>query len=87
MLLGMPVVSSDAGGVRSMLDSGREGILYRRNETGALAQAVCELLNPANEERTLAMARAARERARRTHDADANYRRLLEIYHEINLCV
>lgn len=87
MLLGMPVISSNVGGVHNMLASGREGILYQKEDIGALADAVCYLFDESHEEEMLAMCRAARAHACRTHDADANYRRLLEIYHEINLCI
>lgn len=81
MLLGMPVVSSDAGGVSSMLESEREGILYSCSDTEALAEAVCGMF--ADDALADEYGKRARERALKTHDAEANYRRLLEIYAQI----
>jgi len=87
MLLGMPVVSSDVGGVADLLTDGEEGWLYPVSDLAALADRVCRVFDPAERERTLELARAARRRALRTHDPETNYRRLLEIYDEINLCI
>ncbi len=84
MLLGVPVVSSGVGGVPDMLDDGKEGLLYHAGNVSALAMAVTRIFEDAALARSLCA--AARERARRTHDADANCRRLLEIYHEMYLC-
>lgn len=87
MLLGMPVVSSNVGGVHNMLRCGKEGILYQKEDTDALADAVCYLFDEKHRAETLAMGRAARAHARQTHDPAINYYRLMEIYHEINLCI
>lgn len=84
MLLGVPVVSSEVGGVPDMLTDQKEGLLYHAGNVSALAMAVTRIF----EDAALAerLSRAARERAGKTHDGDANYRRLLEIYHEMYLC-
>lgn len=82
MLLGVPVVSSMVGGVPDMLTDGVEGLLYPVEDTDALVQAVSRVFD--DPELALRMSQAARKRARLTHDADANYTRLLEIYHDIN---
>lgn len=88
MLLGVPVVSSKVGGVPDMLTDGREGLLYHADHVNALAMSVTRIF----EDRELAerLSAAAVERARKTHDAEENCRRLLEIYREIlyenNLC-
>lgn len=88
MLLGVPVVSSKVGGVADMLTDGQEGLLYHADNVNALAMAVTRIF----EDRELAkrLSAAAVKRARRTHDAQTNCCRLLEIYreilHENNLC-
>ena len=87
MLLGMPVISSDVGGVRDMLTDGREGWLYDNADVDRLAQLVCHVFAQENESEVLSAAAAAAVHAGRTHDPDANYSRLMEIYHEINVCV
>lgn len=87
MLLGMPVVSSDVGGVHNMLKDGIEGFLYEAADIKALAGHICYIFDEKNQEQVQAMGQRARTHARLTHDPETNYRRLMEIYHEINLCV
>jgi glycosyltransferase involved in cell wall biosynthesis len=40
---GLPVVTSDAGGIPYIVDDGRTGLVVRRDDEGALAQAVLRL--------------------------------------------
>ena len=40
-----------------------------------------------NQERVVTMGQKAREHALKTHNPETNYKRLMEIYHEINLCI
>lgn len=87
MLVGMPVISSDVGGVSSMLRSGEEGLLYPAGDTDALTERLCYVFDKNNRAEVEKLGRKARMRALKTHDAQTNYRRLLEIYHEIYLCV
>ena len=87
MLLGMPVVSSDVGGVRNMLEPEKEGLLYAAGDTAALADCICRVFDGENRDMIIRMGQAARRHALQTHDGERNYRRLLEIYDEINLCV
>lgn len=85
MLLGVPVVSSNAGGVSSLLEGEKEGLLYPSEDENALAEQIMRIFS--DEQLADRLSRAEKERAGRTHDAAANYKRLLEIYNEINLCV
>lgn len=87
MLLGMPVVSSRVGGVHNMLTDQEEGFLYETADAGALARCICAVFDEKNQEEVYRMGQRARSHALRTHDPEKNYRRLLEIYHEINLCI
>ncbi|NLL76603.1 MAG: glycosyltransferase [Clostridiales bacterium] len=81
MLLGVPVVAARTGGIPSMIEDGKEGILYAPGDVDKLAEAVlCVWTNPGEAD---SRAEAARMRAHKAHDADANYERLLEIYREI----
>lgn len=81
MLLGMPVVSSAVGGVPSIMESGKEGLLYPHNDTHALSEAVCRMF--ANDAFAVSCGQNAAARAAFTHNPDTNYSRLIEIYHEI----
>ncbi len=83
MLLGMPVVSSEVGGVPDMLTNEAEGLLYPTEDTDALVCAISRVFE--EPEFALRISKAAAKRARLTHDADTNYARLLEIYHDIDV--
>lgn len=43
MLLGVPVVSSDVGGVKNMMIHGREGYIYPADEPYMIAYYICEI--------------------------------------------
>ena len=81
MLLGMPVVSSEVGGIPGMLTHEKEGLMYPAGDIQALAEAVCRIF--AEEDAACALGERARERALKTHDAETNFNRLLEIYREL----
>ena len=83
MLLGLPVVSTDVGGVHNMLENGKEGILYPTTDTEKLADAICTVFAMNGKQEQKAMCSAAKEHAKKTHNADTNYARLLEIYKTI----
>ena len=87
MLLGMPVISSDVGGVHNMLKNEEEGLLYKADDIHALAECICRVFSPQGYLKAVKMGERARAHALETHDGEKNSRRLLEIYHEINLCI
>lgn len=85
MLLGVPVVAANVGGVHNLLTDKKDGFLYPKDKTARLKDAILQIF----EDDKLAMYFSANARAHalRTHDPETNYNRLLEIYHEINNCV
>ena len=96
MLLGMPCVSADVGGITSLFRDGVDGIVYAGGEDGRAAsmehtsigsmeQVAARLADAVirmweDSEKMLEYARNAREHALRIHDGENNYRRLMEIY-------
>ena len=78
MLLGVPVVASDVGGVKSLLEDEKEGLIYQSDAPYLLAHNVMRLF----EDSSLAMELGlrARERALIDHGPKNNTDRLLEIY-------
>ena len=82
MLLSMPVITSDVGGVRNLLNED-DGFIYPALDEEALKEAVFKCFAENGSERQNGMCRRAGEHARLTHNADTNYRRLLEIYNSI----
>ena len=81
MLLGMPVVSSDVGGVRNMLEHLEEGYLYQTDNKEALIAAIGKVFDMGKGSRELG--NRARAHAMVTHDKLVNYHRLLDIYHNL----
>ena len=81
MLLGTPVVASYTGGIPSMLEHEKEGLLFEKGNVKALAEAIMQTWESYTTVTTITQ--NAKVRARQTHNADANYRRLLEIYEKI----
>ena len=81
MLLGTPVVASLTGGIPSMLEHEKEGLLFEKGNPKALAEAI---MRSWEEEETIdELVSNARIRARKTHDADENFATLLGIYKKI----
>ncbi len=81
MLLGMPVVCAEVGGISGIFTGGEDGIFYPPGNTGKLAEAVIEMFDGG--EKVKNDTESARRHALETHDAEKNYRRLMEIYEEI----
>ncbi len=81
MLLGMPTVSSAVGGIPSMLEHEKEGLLYPLGDKDALVSCICRMF--ADAAFALSCGKNAAKRAAVTHDPDTNYRRLVEIYEEM----
>lgn len=78
MLLGVPVVTSDVGGVKNMINHGVEGYVYPADEPYMLAHYVMEIFT--SESKTIEMSQEARKHAMNTHDPDKNYMTLMNIY-------
>ena len=81
MLLGTPVVASNTGGIPSMVTNEKEGLLFEKGNAKALADAIMKTW----EEEALVKEMTANEviRAGKTHNADENYKALLDIYKNI----
>ena len=82
MLLGVPCAAADVGGVTTMLESGREGIVFQGTAPYMLADAVEKIFSM--EEKAETMGKAAKVHAEKTHDPAQNLRDLLNIYEEIS---
>lgn len=83
MLLSMPVVASDVGGVKGLLSDEEEGYIYPPLDADACMERIEKVFSENGTEKQMQMGKLASAHARITHDADANYKRLKEIYSEI----
>lgn len=81
MLLGTPVVVSDTGGIPSMVEQEKDGLLFEKNNGKALAEAIHHLWSEDGLAENLSI--QGRITATKRHDPGKNYQRLLEVYREI----
>lgn len=81
MLLGTPVVASRSGGVPSMIEEGKEALLFDQADSNSLAECVIRMWEDA--ELAVSLSEAAKKRGRKNHNPDENYHRLLEIYNSV----
>lgn len=93
MLLGMPCVSADVGGIPSIFTGGEDGILYQGFRKGLnngnnlegisarLAKSVIEIWK--NQEKQKEYCRNARNHAEKTHNREQNHAKMTEIYTKI----
>lgn len=81
MLLGVPCISSDVGGVKDMLEDRVEGYIYPNDEFYMLAYYIKKVFEQKGEIEELTS--KAREHARDTHDPEKNSAEVLRIYSSI----
>lgn len=82
MLLGMPVVATDVGGVPDIINDGTDGILVQEGDADAYAGVLCRLAG--DFQTAAAMGRAARERALVRHDRESICRTTIGLYRDIS---
>lgn len=81
MLLGMPCAAANVGGVPSMMEDKKEGLLFDPARPDQMAQAVLALLDdPSGAE---AMGKAARARAMADHDPKAIAAAQMALYNQL----
>lgn len=81
MLMGMPVIASDVGGVKNILEHNEEGFVYQHNASYMLAYYIMQLFE--NDELALRFSKNAKKRAVALYDRSKNSATLLEIYQDI----
>ena len=93
MLLGMPCVTADVGGIPSLFTDGEDGIMYKgfrvgedsseelKNVSRYLAEAVINMWSDPEKQKLYCA--NARQHANQTHCRERNYGKLMEIYEEI----
>lgn len=87
MLLGVPVVAAEVGGIPDMITHEEDGLLFESGNVSALAEAIIRIFDDEKDADAQTMAeqlsKKARKRAKVVHDGAANYKRLMEIYASI----
>ena len=82
MLLGVPVVASDVGGIKSIMKHKEEGILYQSDAPYMLAGNVMNIFR--DDEMAVRLGSNARQRALKDHDIETNMSLLMDIYDELS---
>lgn len=81
MMLGVPVVASNVGGIPSIMQDKTGGFLYPRGNRKELAKRICKIF--ANDKLALRFSRSGRKIAEVTYNRQENIEQLLKIYHDI----
>lgn len=81
MLMGVPCVASNVGGVSDLLLHKKEGFVYQSTAPYMLAHYIMEVF--AMQDAAEALGKAAKQKAASTHDPEVNAKRLLDIYEQI----
>lgn len=78
MLVGTPVVASFVGGIPSIVQNEREGLLYQPSSAEMLSHSICKIFE--NDLLANTLSESARKRAEILYDRTENMRQLLNIY-------
>ena len=88
MILGVPCVAAEVGGIPSLMTADRDGVMYKgfseeeprsgEQIAGNLAKALLKLWG--NRETMVGYCENARNHAKMTHDRHVNYEKLMEVY-------
>lgn len=81
MILGMPIICTCAGGVSSLLENNKEGIIIQDGDQFSLAGAIVETIE--NYDRALVFGQEARKRALIRHNPENIINTLLNIYKKV----
>lgn len=81
MILGLPVISSDVGGINSLLENEKEGLLYQGNSVYLLADKIKRIFD--DKELACKLGEKAKKRAEKIYDPIKNQNELIKIYKKI----
>lgn len=81
MILGLPSVAADVGGVQDLLRDGTEGCIYHPGDVEKLVANILKIFSL--EQNAEALGQAAKDHALATHDPETNLNALIDIYKTI----
>jgi len=81
MVMGIPVISTFAGGTSSRLENGKDGLVIQSGDAYSLTGAILETID--NYEKAIEMGRNARKRALERHNPKKIVNELLSIYKNV----
>ncbi len=80
-MMGKPVIGSRRGGIPSLIDDGKTGVLYEAEDVAALRAAIRHLFE--HPELVRSMGQAARRKAEREYNAEVHYERVMAVYEDL----
>lgn len=83
MILGLPVVASDVGGVSNMMTHKNDGFIYQHNAPYMIAHYVSEIFD--NDTLAITFSKNSQKHAKITHNKERNLETTLNVYKEIAL--
>ncbi len=81
MMLGVPTVASDVGGVSSMLTHNKEGFLYQHDAPYMMAYFIKRIFE--DDDIALELSKNAIRKAEETYNKEKNYNMIMEVYSSI----
>ena len=81
MILGVPCVAANVGGISSLISHGKEGFLYQGNENHMLAYYISKVFD--EPETMILLSENSRRRAMEYHDIEKNVTSYLEVYEKL----
>ena len=81
MASGLPIVSTDAGGVPTLFERGKEGFIVARGDAQALGNSMASLLR--DRETRVSLGRAAARRAKQNFDVSTMVQAYEELYEKL----
>lgn len=82
MILGLPSVSADVGGISDLLTHKEEGFLYQSDAPYMLAYYICKIFQ--NNNIAINLSKKSRLKATKLHNKEQNLEQLLRIYRNVN---
>jgi glycosyltransferase involved in cell wall biosynthesis len=80
MMLGIPVIGSNAGGVLEIIDHEKTGLLFKTKDAHSLAEAIERMVR--DPELRQQLAAAGREKAGKAYDTETQNRKVLSLMYE-----
>ncbi len=80
MLLGVPIISSDVGGVKNLLTHNEEGYIYPFNEEYMLAYYVCKVFE---QQDCKEITTKSKQHAQQIYNKEINVKTLIDIYNKV----
>ena len=84
MALGVPVISSNCGGMTEVIDDGSNGLIFNKRDTSNLANVMKNFIKM-HEDQKRQMVKKARKQIEKKHDYDALGNKMYQLYKSIEL--